>query len=87
MFLIKTQILNSKHPNFVVYISYRQIEQCAEIAFLAGQNAKNEYKQTHKEQVQYWRFLKLITHPPHSVGLHIFFPRNLSVLCGGTVIL
>jgi hypothetical protein len=38
---------------FLVYISYRQIEQCAEIAFSARQNAENEYKQTHKKQVQY----------------------------------
>jgi len=28
-----------------------------------------------------------ITHPAHSVGLHVFFPRNLSVLSGGTIIL
>jgi len=53
MFQVTTQILNSKHPIFLVYISYRQIEQCAEIAFSARQNAENEYKQTHKKQVQY----------------------------------
>jgi hypothetical protein len=53
MFLVTTQILNSKHPNFLLYISYRQIEQCAEIAFSTRQNAENEYKQTHKKQVQY----------------------------------
>ena len=33
------------------------------------------------------RDYKVITHPAHSVALHVFSPRNLSVLSGGTVIL
>jgi len=34
-----------------MYISYRQIERCAEIAFSFRQNAENEHQQTRKKQV------------------------------------
>jgi hypothetical protein len=35
-----------------MYTSYNEMELCAEIAFLARQNAKNEYQQRHEKQVR-----------------------------------
>ena len=46
-----------KRKKYLVQISNRQMERCAEIAILDRQNAEIEHQQTHKKQVQNWRFL------------------------------
>jgi len=51
----KIQLLhgkNMKRKKYLVQISNRQMERCAEIAILDRQNAEIEHQQTHKKQVQ-----------------------------------